>query len=125
MTPTMQKHVRIVSIMQIVFGSLYLLAAAGLGLIGLWAIKNQNPTEITGVLPAIISGTIFFLPLGVIGILHVLTGRAFRTGKKWSRITLWILSVINLGNVPVGTAVGGYSIWVLVNTREEVRKISN
>jgi len=121
----MQKHVRIVSIMQIVFGSLYLLAAAGLGLIGLWAIKNQNPTEITGVLPAIISGTIFFLPLGVIGILHVLTGRAFRTGKKWSRITLWILSVINLGNVPVGTAVGGYSIWVLVNTREEVRKISN
>lgn len=125
MNQTMQKHVRIVSTMLIIFGILYLLAAAGLGLIGLWAIKSQAPAEVADTVPAIISGTVFFLPLGVIGILHILAGRAFRIGVKWSRITLWILSIINLGNVPIGTAVGGYTIWVLINTREEVRNISN
>ena len=117
-----QKHVRIISIIMIVSGILYLLATLFFGVIGLIALKNQAQTG-NSDLPAMISGVVFLLPLGLIGVLHIFTGRAFRAGANWSRISLWILAIINLGNVPVGTAIGAYAMWVLVKTREDVKAI--
>jgi len=123
MNQDMQKHVRIVSIVFIVVGILYLLSVVFLGAIGLLAVKNQAQTGAVALLPAMITGISFLLPLGLIGILHIATGRAFRACRGWARISLWILAIINLGNVPVGTAIGAYAIWVLVKTREEVMAI--
>ena len=119
----MQKHVRIISIIMIVSGIIYLLAALFLGVIGLMAVNNQAQTGDIDVLPAIVTGVVFLLPLGLIGVLHIFTGRAFRAGVNWARIALWILAIINLGNVPVGTAIGAYAMWVLVKTREDVKTI--
>ena len=119
----MQKHVRIISIIMIVSGILYLLAALFLGVVGLMAVKNQAQTGDISVIPAIVTGIVFLLPLGLIGVLHIFTGRAFRTGTNWARIALWILAIINLGNVPVGTAIGAYAMWILVKTREDVKTI--
>lgn len=118
----MQKHVRILSILMIVSGILYLLATLFFGVIGLMALQNQAQTG-NSDLPAMITGVVFLLPLGLIGVLHIFTGRAFRAGANWSRISLWILAIINLGNVPVGTAIGAYAMWVLVKTREDVKAI--
>ncbi|NOQ46024.1 MAG: hypothetical protein GQ559_05045 [Desulfobulbaceae bacterium] len=119
----MQKHVRIISIIMIVSGILYLLAALLLGVVGLMAVKNQAQTGDISVMPAMVTGVVFLLPLGLIGVLHIFTGRAFRAGTNWARIALWILAIINLGNVPVGTAIGAYAMWVLVTTREDVKTI--
>lgn len=119
----MQKHVRIISIIMIVSGILYLLAALLLGVVGLMAVKNQAQTGDIAVMPAMVTGVVFLLPLGLIGVLHIFTGRAFRAGTNWARIALWILAIINLGNVPVGTAIGAYAMWVLVTTREDVKTI--
>ena len=35
--------------------------------------------------------------------------------KQWARYVILLLSVLHLINVPFGTLIGGYSIWVLVN----------
>ncbi|MBW1749536.1 MAG: hypothetical protein JRJ37_02310 [Deltaproteobacteria bacterium] len=118
-----QKHVRILSIIMIVSGILYLLATLLLGVIGLIALNNQAQTGDIAVMPAIITGIVLLFPLGFIAVLHILTGRAFRAGTNWARIALWILAIINLGNVPVGTAIGAYAMWVLVKTREDVKTI--
>ncbi len=118
-----QKHVRIISIIMIVSGILYLLATLFFGVIGLMALKNQAQTGNNDLMPAMITGVVFLLPLGLIGVLHIFTGRAFRAGTNWARIALWILAIINLGNVPVGTAIGAYAMWVLVKTREDVKAI--
>jgi len=119
----LQKHVRIISIIMIVSGILYLLATLLLGVIGLIALNNQAQTGDIAVMPAIITGIVLLFPLGFIAVLHILTGRAFRAGTNWARIALWILAIINLGNVPVGTAIGAYAMWVLVKTREDVKTI--
>ena len=119
----MQKHVRIIGIIMIVSGILYLLAALFLGVFGLMAVKNQAQTGDIEVLPAIVTGVVLLLPLGLIGVLHIFTGRAFRAGINWARIALWILAIINLGNVPLGTAIGAYAMWVLVKTREDIKTI--
>ena len=116
----MLKHVRIVSMVLVIFGVLYLFAAVVAVVFGLIATYNQSQLSDISILPAVLTGGIILLPLVVIGALHILTARAFRKEKSWSRTALWILAILNLGNVPLGTGFGVYAIWVLVNTRETV-----
>lgn len=121
----MRKHVRIVSTILIVMGGFYLLAAVGITVLGLMAGNNQMQAGDVAVLPAILTGGVILLPLVLLGSLHIITAKAFRAGKGWSRIALWILSILNLGNVPVGTGIAIYAIWVLIQTREEVVNIND
>jgi hypothetical protein len=51
---------------------------------------------------------LFFSSLGVIG------GIGLFSYRPWARILVMIVSAINCLNVPVGTAKGVYSIWVLM-----------
>ena len=111
----LQKHIRIVSKICIAIGVIYLLALAFFSVAGLMAAYNaigEHP-----LLPAALSVVPFFAILALLGILHIATGRAFRAGKSWARTSLWILSILNIGNVPLGTGFGIYSIWLLVKTR--------
>jgi len=117
-----EKHIRIVSNILIALGIFYLLAVVFVTVIGLWATKNyaQVDTPGTPLLPALLTGAAFLIPLALFGIMHIITGRAFKTHANWARIALWILAILNLGNVPLGTAFGAYAIWILVNTREDI-----
>lgn len=123
MNKNMRKHVRIVSTILMALGALYLLAAGGITVIGLMTSNSQMQAGDVTLLPAILTGGVILLPLVLLGILHIVAATAFRAGKGWSRIALWILSVLNLGNVPVGTGIAIYVIWVLIQTREEVSAI--
>lgn len=51
---------------------------------------------------------VFFSSLGVIG------GIGLFSYKPWARILVMIVSAINCLNIPIGTAKGIYSIWVLM-----------
>jgi Ni,Fe-hydrogenase I cytochrome b subunit len=53
----------------------------------------------------------FMVLLSVPGII---AGIGLFKRKEWARILALIISVIDLANFPVGTAVGVYSIWALV-----------
>jgi len=125
MKKNMVKHVRIVSVILMVLGGAYLLAALFIGIVGLMATKNQAQSIDVALLPTILTGGTILLPLLLIGVVHIVTAKAFRAGKGWSRIAMWILAVLNLGNVPLGTGLGVYAIWVLINTREEALKIQD
>lgn len=54
---------------------------------------------------------VFFLVLCVPG---VIGGIGLFKRREWARILVLILSAIDLLNIPFGTALGIYSIWVLV-----------
>lgn len=54
---------------------------------------------------------VFFLVLSVPGIIG---GIGLFKRKEWARILVLILSAIELLNIPFGTALGIYAIWVLV-----------
>ena len=124
MNKNMQKHVRIVTTLFIILGSIYLLAAVCIAIFGLLATSNQPQPGEVALLPAMITGGFILFPLVLLGVLHILIARSFRGGKGRSRIGMWILAVLNLGNVPLGTGLAIYAIWVLIQTREEMKKIS-
>jgi len=120
MARNMEKHIRIVGGIFITFGIFYLLATLFIGVIGLLAWINEAQTTTVPFLPTSLTGIVILLPFTLLGILHLFTGRAFRAGRGWARFALWILAIINLGNIPLGTAIGAYAIWVLIRTNESV-----
>ncbi len=49
-----------------------------------------------------------------ISVLGIIGGAGLFSYKSWARVLVMIVSAINCLNVPVGTAKGVYSIWVLM-----------
>ena len=56
------------------------------------------------------------LLVGGLCLLGIVGGIGLFARKNWARILVLILSAIDLVNFPIGTAVGIYTIWVLVQT---------
>jgi hypothetical protein len=61
-----------------------------------------------------IIGTGIAIFLFLLSILGIIGGLGLYKHKNWARILILILSGIDLFNIPIGTALGIYSIWVLV-----------
>lgn len=108
----MEKHVTVLGILYIAFSALGLLlaiivftAVVGGGIIS----GNSEAMAITTVVGP--SVALFFVILstpGLIGGIYLLKRR------PWARILVLVLGFLNLIEIPVGTALGIYTIWVLL-----------
>jgi len=122
----MEKHITLVGILNIVyrslaiFGSLILFAIAiGFRFFFEFVSRyshhemNEIPTEVLDIVPLILTvvGIIIlvFSIIGIIGAIGVIKR------KEWGRITMLVISFFNLVHIPLGTILGVYSIWVLLN----------
>ncbi len=61
--------------------------------------------------------SLFLLMLGLPGLLE---GWGLLSHKSWARPLGFVLAVLNLFNFPFGTALGAYTIWVLLQSETEV-----
>jgi len=109
----MGKHINIVAALQIGFSILGLFIG-GLIFATLYLVKDfVDDKDAEMVLPIVANVLmILFLILSVPGII---AGIGLFKRKEWARILTLILSVLDLFNIPLGTAVGVYSIWALVH----------
>jgi hypothetical protein len=108
----MEKHLNVVAALQIGFSVLWIV----IGIIILFILSMiggfVDDKDANFVLPLI--GQIIATFLFLISIPGVIAGIGLLKRKEWGRILTLVLSVIGLMNVPIGTAVGIYSIWTLV-----------
>lgn len=86
MHSNLNKHIRRVSVICMAIGGLYLLGLAFFAAFSLVAAHNAGSDM--RLFPAAMSVAPFFLLLGLLGIWHIATGRAFQAGKNWSRASL-------------------------------------
>ena len=108
----MEKHLTAVaalqvglSILGVLLGIFVFVLLTGIGVIA-------QEKEALFILSTIGTGVgVFFLVISVPGIIG---GIGLFKRKEWARILVLILSAIDLLNIPIGTALGIYSIWVLV-----------
>ncbi len=111
-----QNHIRIAGTLFIVWGSLGLI----ISVIALYfciddtsrilaiAMEN-NPTR--NLLLYIWAAVLILLFLSLS---YIFVGRAIRADKVWAtRIVGFILAIISLPSIPVGTVIGLYTIWAL------------
>ena len=115
----MKQHISFVGALHVGFGILGLIGALAVYIVFNFAngFIEGDPMaqQIVGFLGGTISLLImFFACLGIIG------GIGLFSYKPWARILVMIVSAINCLNIPIGTAKGVYSIWVLMQP-ESVR----
>ena len=122
----MTDHVRILGILFIVGGAFGLLVAGlfvvifGLGALGIAGAAMQENREAILAIPII--GAIATILVGLIvvcSIPGIAAGAGLLKYQPWARILSIVLSALNLLNVPIGTALGIYGLWVLLNKDTE------
>ena len=109
----MKQHVTLVGALHVGFGILGVLGALAIyfSFIFLFNYLEDDPTiqRIFSTLGNSIALIVFFISgLGIIG------GIGLFAYRSWARILVMVVSALNCLNVPVGTAKGVYSIWVLM-----------
>lgn len=108
-----ETHVRILAAINIGFGGLFLVLAAivffVMPSIGL-ASQDEEAMRVLSIIGAVGAGI-----LTVLGLPGLLIGVGLWKFEPWSRFAGIILGAINLINVPIGTVLGIYTIWVLVS----------
>ena len=109
----MKDHVTILGVIYIALNSIGLLVAlivfvavTGGGIIS----QDPNAMRITAIVGTAIAA--FFVLFSLPG---VLAGLGLIWFKPWGRILALVLAVLNIVNVPFGTALAVYSFWVLLN----------
>ncbi len=108
----MEKHINIVATIQIGFSIFGVVIAALIYFVLNIAGNLSGDQEANFILNIIANSlTVFFIVLSLPGILG---GIGLLKRKEWARILVLIVSVLQLFNFPLGTAVGAYSIWALV-----------
>ncbi|MCU0506871.1 MAG: hypothetical protein MUC34_00460 [Anaerolineae bacterium] len=107
----MRTHVPIVAWLNIV-GSIVLLGIALFLLVllpGIGAMSGDR--QAMGILAVVgFSVGIFMAVLALPGLL---AGIGLLKRKNWGRVLAIVVSFLNLLNFPLGTLLGGYSLWVL------------
>jgi hypothetical protein len=107
----MEKHVTLVGVLHAGFSLMGLLAAGIVFLaIGGGGFLSGDPEAmwITGTVAVAIASFLAVLSLpGFIG------GIGLLLRKSWARVLLLIVAVLGLLNIPFGTALGIYTLWVL------------
>jgi len=113
----MDKHVTALGILYIVFSALRIIAAITvyIVLIGVGIIsEDPEAMQILATVGTIVSFVLFFCSIpGIIG------GIGLLNRQGWARILIIILGFLNLLKIPIGTALGIYTIWVLFNNETE------
>ncbi|HEX8451206.1 MAG TPA: hypothetical protein VF647_03860 [Longimicrobium sp.] len=109
----MRQHIDTVAWIHIAFGGLGVLAALAVGGfvggLGLFADDAQT----AGIL-ALVAGFIAVV-MGLLSVPSLVGGWGLLKRRPWARMLVLISSFLHLLNIPVGTLVGAYSIWVLMN----------
>ena len=120
----MQTHVKVLGVIYLAFGALMLLAALFLavtlggvaGIVG----ATAEPDDAAIAIPVLgFAGTALAGFLGIFSLPSLITGYGLLNFKPWARIVGIVLSAISLINIPIGTIIGVYALWVLLSKETE------
>jgi len=106
-----QKHIEILGWLYIVYGVLSLIM--GLVFFLFFAGLALIPDNLTGAGVLLIIGWVIGGLIVVTSIPEIIGGIGLLQRKNWARILVLILGFFNLLDIPFGTALGIYTLWVL------------
>ena len=113
----MEKHINVLGILFIVFGIMGLIGAGIVFVIfvmgGLFSGVASDEPEV-----ALIAGTFGMIITSIIlltSLPSIFAGFGLMKFKPWARILSIIIGILNLPGLPIGTALGIYTLWVLLN----------
>jgi hypothetical protein len=120
----MTTHVKVLAVLYIALSALGLCAALFLGLAlgaaGGIVAANADANATAIALPIIgFAGSALVVFLLALSLPGIITGIGLLKMQPWARIVGIVLAVIHLIHIPLGTIVGVYGLWVLLNKDTE------
>ena len=120
-----QEHVKLLGILWIAYSVLHLLGAAFLLLIGHTILSSSfhfpnQPPEFPQILQ-MIRPIVHFIGLILVikSAAGLIAGWGLLQRESWARILALVVGFIALLHVPLGTALGIYTLWVLLPAQSE------
>ena len=118
-----QEHVKLVGILWMAYSALHLvggvvvLLIAKLVVVRIGAIPNGPPPEVMSWLPLLVSavGWLILIKAAV----GFVAGWGLLQHEELARIFALVIGFLALLNVPIGTALGIYTLWVLLPGQSE------
>ena len=117
-TQDMKTHIQIVAWLYIATGILGLLLAllvAGIIAGGGWISGDDTAIRVTTIVSIFVGALVV-----LISIPGIVAGIGLLSFKSWARVLAIILSVLNLPGFPIGTMIGIYSLWALLDSESSL-----
>jgi uncharacterized membrane protein len=115
----MDKHIQVLGILHIVYSSIALLSGAIVFLLffGTGVFVSRLDDAQTANVPAILFtvGSAIALILVIVSIPGIIGGIGLLKRKEWARILVLVVGFLDLLHIPLGTILGIYTIWALMN----------
>jgi hypothetical protein len=120
----MATHVKMLGVIYIVLGTLGLLGAIFLtvafGTVSSLVGANASARDAAIAQPIIgLAGTAVVTFFVVVSLPGLVAGAGILRLRPWARILGIIVAAVNLFHIPIGTPVGVYGLWVLLNKDTE------
>ncbi len=110
----MKRHIEIVAVLYIALGGLGILAALVVfGMLGV-VPDLSTATDDHQAAMIVLFGGIALLAIVAVSAPSIVAGIGLLKFRPWARVLSMVLSVIHLFNVPLGTALGVYGLWVML-----------
>jgi hypothetical protein len=115
----MQTHVKVLGILHIVFGGLGILAALVImavfgSIAGLVGVSADRDAAVAAPIIGVI-GSLIMVLIVVLSVPGIIIGWGILNFRPWARIWGIVLSAFELIQVPLGTLMGIYGLWVLLS----------
>ena len=109
----MKQHVQILGWTHIILGVLGILLAVLLGvfLVGIGMISGDTTANNILLVIAIITGGF----LALVSVPGVVAGIGLLGTRRWARVLAIILGILNLPGFPIGTLLGAYTLYVMLD----------
>ena len=118
----MDKHVTLVATLNIGFGVLGVMIGCIVFVVLIFAgIVSGDPQamKVTTIVGVSVGTFLFF-----VSVPSIIGGIGLLKRCSWARLLILIIAALNLLNIPIGTAVAVYTIWVMLQD-ETVKMFSN
>jgi hypothetical protein len=120
----MDTHVKVLGVLYLALSAFFLLGAVivmvslggAAGIVGATAAHEDAAIAlpVLGITGVAVSGLLLILSLP-----GIIAGWGLLQFRPWARILGIVVAILNLINIPFGTALGIYALWVLLNRDTE------
>ncbi len=107
---TAEEHNKTLGTLHFIYGAIHGLTLVGLLILILFVVLATPAAANLSTFWMVVSGLILAALFLIVGILPVMVGYGFRRRSPWVKPVGIILAVLSLVNVPIGTALGIYTI---------------
>jgi hypothetical protein len=111
----LEQHITIVGWLEIVGNLIFLLIGAFIFVL-LTSIGAVSGDEQAVVILSLVGALVGVL-LAVIGLPGIVAGFGLLAHKAWARYLAIVVGVLSLVNFPIGTVIGIYTLWVLLQEK--------